>query len=83
MKINWFPIVYDEAQAHTTYFIESFSSSDNTKAMLFFSIVFKTFLQFRLSMTELVIYFYPCGTGLSMKVEEDLTQSSIAKTELK
>ncbi|CAB4417403.1 unnamed protein product [Rhizophagus irregularis] len=73
---NIFPIIYDEAQYHTSYLL---SYNDKNKKKPLFTIITKIFSDLTLTFLKAIVCI--TGTGLSLMEAKDPKLSKVAKTE--
>jgi hypothetical protein len=78
LKSNIFPIIYDEAQIHTSCLANKFPSYNDKSIMRpFFTVAVKTMSTLRQVCAEVVICI--TGSGLSLLEAKDLASSNVAK----
>ncbi|EXX50786.1 uncharacterized protein OCT59_027880 [Rhizophagus irregularis] len=77
---NIFPIIYDEAQYHTSYLSNTFLCyNDKNKKKPLFTIITKIFSDLSLTFPKAIVCI--TGSGLSLMEAKDLKLSKVAKTE--
>ncbi|PKK60954.1 hypothetical protein RhiirC2_718750 [Rhizophagus irregularis] len=75
-----FPIIYDEAQYHTSYLSNTFLSyNDKNKKRPLFTIIMKIFSDLSSIFPKAIVCI--TGSGLSLMEAKDLAISNVAKTE--
>ena len=77
---NFFPIIYDEAQYHTSYLSDAFTSYNNkTEKRPLFTIVIRIFQDLFSIFPKAIVCI--TGSGLSLMEAKELALSNVAKTE--
>ncbi|GBB89934.1 hypothetical protein RclHR1_01680005 [Rhizophagus clarus] len=77
---NIFPIIYDEAQYHTSYLPNTFPTyNDGDKKRPLFTVVIKTFSCLSSTSPKAIVCI--TGSGLSLMEAKDLALSNVAKKE--
>jgi hypothetical protein len=78
LKGNIFPIIYDEAQSHTSCLVNKFPSYNDKNVMRpFFTVAVKTMTTLRQACAKVIVCI--TGSGLSLLEAKDLASSNVAK----